>query len=589
MLGRWYGWASEVRQTNMPYGRHRQWSSDYYIEVYEVNTSGKFVLYRMFCAECTTKKAFLRGELVHEKGTVGFKVIDQSKSSIEFTLDNDTLTGSEYVSVDYNRSYWNHIGLKRARNDEVFFEDLIGTWRWELNDKSVMEVKIDDIDKNWMRVKGKISGTNTTAADILDGKMENEKSKIIVSFTGPEDEAYRLTVGINSDEGRLFLTGTTSDRNSKASGAPLFVKNALGERGKQKTLMATAKSSSSSAQIPVTLPAKTEQQHEDVPEGQAKPLSLVSTSPIPEAAIKSTKDAVPTQEKTQAPDAPVSSGATQERPTIPMPQEKPGTTYSALPKQLAAKSIPAESLAPPVKYYALVIGNNNYKYLPKLKTAIADATEIEKVLRTHYGFSTRLVLDGTRKDILGAINDLRKQLGEKDSLLIYYAGHGEYDRIADKSYWLPVNSQSDDPTDWIMGDDITSNIKRMSSKHILVIADSCYAGTLTRSADIEFKSRGDRESFIRKMHGRSSRTLMASGGNEPVADGGGGDHSVFANAFLRALRETERDMFTAEELFHSHIKEIVAGRSEQIPEYSNIRNSGHDGGDFVFQRSAASR
>jgi hypothetical protein len=81
-----------------------------------------------------------------------------------------------------------------------------------------------------------------------------------------------------------------------------------------------------------------------------------------------------------------------------------------------------------------------------------------------------------------------------------------------------------------------------------------------------------------------SRILMASGGNEPVADGGGGGHSVFANALLRGLREMEDRVFTAEELFFRFVKEPVAGKSEQTPEHSPIRNSGHDSGDFVFIR-----
>ncbi|MBI5196468.1 MAG: SUMF1/EgtB/PvdO family nonheme iron enzyme [Nitrospirae bacterium] len=31
---------------------------------------------------------------------------------------------------------------------------------------------------------------------------------------------------------------------------------------------------------------------------------------------------------------------------------------------------------------------------------------------------------------------------------------------------------------------------------------------------------------------------------------------------------------------------MVAGKSEQVPEYSDIRNSGHEGGDFIFQSNS---
>ena len=45
---------------------------------------------------------------------------------------------------------------------------------------------------------------------------------------------------------------------------------------------------------------------------------------------------------------------------------------------------------------------------------------------------------------------MRKKLGSNDNLLIYYAGHGEFDKNVEKAYWLPVDAQRDDPTNWII-------------------------------------------------------------------------------------------------------------------------------------------
>ncbi|MBI3601104.1 MAG: SUMF1/EgtB/PvdO family nonheme iron enzyme [Nitrospinae bacterium] len=180
----------------------------------------------------------------------------------------------------------------------------------------------------------------------------------------------------------------------------------------------------------------------------------------------------------------------------------------------------------------------------------------------------------------------RKRLGEKDNLLIYYAGHGTFQKAADKAYWLPVDAQNDDNTDWIIVDDITSNIKTIASRHILIVSDSCYAGKMTRDASKELSTPG-RDEFIKKMMERPSRTLMASGGNEPVADEGGSGHSVFADAFLKALREADKNIFTAEEIFHGRVKTIVAGKSDQVPEYSQIKSSGDEGGDFIFKLANA--
>ncbi|MBI4378548.1 MAG: caspase family protein, partial [Nitrospinae bacterium] len=240
------------------------------------------------------------------------------------------------------------------------------------------------------------------------------------------------------------------------------------------------------------------------------------------------------------------------------------------------------------KYYALIIGNNNYKHLRKLKTAVTDAKSVDKILKNQYGFETRLLIDATRDNILDNVNDFRKTLTEEDSFLIYYAGHGTFEKEADKAYWLPIDAQNDNPTKWIIADDITTSIKRIVSRHILIISDSCYSGTLMRDLSLELSTKGGRDEFIKKMMERKSRTLMASGGNEPVSDSGGGSNSIFAAAFLKALDEADKPLFTAEELFHGRVKEIVAGKSDQVPEYNNIKNSGHEGGDFVFSLKTAS-
>ncbi|MGP0565593.1 MULTISPECIES: caspase family protein [unclassified Nitrospina] len=236
------------------------------------------------------------------------------------------------------------------------------------------------------------------------------------------------------------------------------------------------------------------------------------------------------------------------------------------------------------KYHALIIGINNYRHLPPLETAVNDAKEVERILKHEYGFSTTLLLNADRADIMNGFNEVREQLTSDDNLLIYYAGHGEFDKAVNKAYWLPVDAQPDNDTNWIIVDNITTNIRRMSTRHVLVVADSCYSGTLTRSSITKLTTADEKQRFLKKMMERSSRTLMASGGNEPVADGGGGGHSIFASVFLRALRSTEENTFTAEQLFHSYIKEAVAGQAQQVPEYNIIKNSGHAGGDFVFIR-----
>ena len=237
--------------------------------------------------------------------------------------------------------------------------------------------------------------------------------------------------------------------------------------------------------------------------------------------------------------------------------------------------------------YALVIGIAKYQSLPKLGTPVSDAQEVDKVLRESYGFKTQLLVDATRDQIIAALDNARRTLTQDDSLLIYYAGHGFYDKSEDQGYWAPVDAGQDTYAHWIIATELTSRARAISARHVLIISDSCYSGKLARDVALTDRAADVRGPFLARMLEDKSRDLMSSGGNEPVSDSdtqGHGDHSVFANALLRGLRQMEFREFAASELFDLYVKIQVPGRSRQQPEYTPIGNSGHEGGDFVFFR-----
>ena len=67
-----------------------------------------------------------------------------------------------------------------------------------------------------------------------------------------------------------------------------------------------------------------------------------------------------------------------------------------------------------------------------------------------------------------------------------------------------------------------------------------------------------------------------------MADSGGSGHSVFASAFIAALRQNNGVMDA--QSFFAKVREPVVLAAPQTPEYSNLRFAGHEGGDFVFVR-----
>ena len=87
------------------------------------------------------------------------------------------------------------------------------------------------------------------------------------------------------------------------------------------------------------------------------------------------------------------------------------------------------------EYRALIIGINDYKgsRIPDLETPINDATAIAKVLKEKYGFKIQLLLDreATREAIYKGLRSLAASSKPNDSVLIYFAGHGDLDRTYD--------------------------------------------------------------------------------------------------------------------------------------------------------------
>ena len=241
-------------------------------------------------------------------------------------------------------------------------------------------------------------------------------------------------------------------------------------------------------------------------------------------------------------------------------------------------------------YHALVIGNNDYKLLRPLKTAVADAREVARVLEQDYGFQVRLLVNATRYDMLAALNELREKLTEKDNLLIYYAGHGELDDRNQRGHWLPIDAEPNSTANWISNVAVTDVLNSMTVQQLLVVADSCYAGTLTRSSLGRLEgglSDTERVRLLSVMAHQRSRMVLTSGGVEPVLDSAGGGHSAFAQAFLGVL-QSNVGVLPGQELF-SHLRLRVASVADrvqmrQVPEYAPIKFAGHESGDFVFVR-----
>lgn len=240
-------------------------------------------------------------------------------------------------------------------------------------------------------------------------------------------------------------------------------------------------------------------------------------------------------------------------------------------------------------YHALIIGNDTYDSLSDLRTAGNDAITVERIFREKYGFRTTLLLNANQKTLLSALERMRASLGRNDNLVIYYAGHGEFDRQSGRSYWLPTDAAAGNRTKWIANTAITAMIDTMAAKHVLVVADSCYSGTLSRSSiarPLPKTNAKMRLKWLKAVSKSRVRTVLSSGGVRPVLDGtADSEHSVFANEFIDTLQQNN-GILEAYRLFHNIQGKVADAAAklnvQQIPQYAPIRHSGHQAGEFIF-------
>lgn len=241
------------------------------------------------------------------------------------------------------------------------------------------------------------------------------------------------------------------------------------------------------------------------------------------------------------------------------------------------------------RYHAVVIGNNTYRdtNYAALASASNDANAVAALLRSRYGYETTLVLNGSRLEILSALNEMREKLKPEDNLLIYYAGHGEIDAEG-QGYWVPSDGVAGNNRTWISNAAISDILNTVAAKHVMVVADSCYSGTMTRAAVPVFDQSQPADKWagwVKTMVDGRSRTALTSGGVMPVPDTGSGRHSYFARAFINTLQDNNR-LLEGQRLFREVSSALALGALNspvpQVPEYAPIRYAGHESGEFFF-------
>ncbi len=232
--------------------------------------------------------------------------------------------------------------------------------------------------------------------------------------------------------------------------------------------------------------------------------------------------------------------------------------------------------------HLLVIGINAYLTdgIRNLNNARPDAERLVELLTTHYRFerdkATALYDEGANlKDIVLAMRKLVSSIPEGDNLLIYFSGHGHFDKQLKEGYWVPTDAKYDQYETYLPYSTLKTMVKAASHlQHILLIADSCFAGATM--------VRGDQDTHLKYLERDPSRWIFASGRNEVVLDGFKGEHSPFAKELFYLLETHRNEGLNVMRLIDRLTQNVKWQDHAQTPIGQPMTGVGHRGGQFVF-------
>lgn len=240
----------------------------------------------------------------------------------------------------------------------------------------------------------------------------------------------------------------------------------------------------------------------------------------------------------------------------------------------------------PPNYISILIGINDYSdpLIPDLSGPLSDIVKVKEVLNKNYNFTeanTIIISNPSYSGIMRMLDSLKNHLNENDNLLLYYSGHGSWDDKTKTGYWLPSDAASRTKSNWIRNSTITSFISETKSKHTLLISDACFSGSIFRTRGFFDISEPD----ILQLYLLDSKKALTSGDLREVPD-----ESIFNLYLVKYLEENQENFLTSTQLYNM-LKEQVVNRTDNIPQFGKIKNSGDKGGDFIFvrKRNASNR
>lgn len=220
--------------------------------------------------------------------------------------------------------------------------------------------------------------------------------------------------------------------------------------------------------------------------------------------------------------------------------------------------------------YALIIGNQNYRFASDVPYAIHDARVFgdycKKVLGIPAG-NIHIAEDATKQMIMEEeMEDWINGISDRDNkhLIVYYAGHGVPDvKNKNKAYILPTDVRGTNPKRGIALDDFYGKLGEFGFKQTSVFLDACFSGVNRSNEGV---TEGLRAVEIEAEEGEIANNSMvvfsAAQGNETAQGYPEQGHGLFTYFLLQALKNTNGTITFGE--LSDHIKKNVSSQAREL-------------------------
>src|SRR5690242_12705122 len=248
----------------------------------------------------------------------------------------------------------------------------------------------------------------------------------------------------------------------------------------------------------------------------------------------------------------------------------PSSLKFALAMVLLVLAMPAHA----DKRVALVVGNNDYKSVPKLQKAVNDARTMGDTLK-QLGFTVMVAENQTRQAFSQTLLAFDKAVGPGDTAFFFYAGHGF--EIAGQNYLLPTDvpaateGQEELVRDAsILADRIIERLQNRKARTSILVFDACRNNPFERKGTRAVAGGAGLAPMTQLPEGVFS--VFSAGPRQTaldrLSDDDSNSNSVFTRIFARELLQPGETMVRVAQRTRRIVSELAETvRHKQIPVY----------------------